>query len=143
MPWINLLGTSGLARTALDTNILVRLITRDDPAQLARCEALLSSVEAVVYPTVLLETEWVLRRAFRYGRIQIAESLEGLMALSGFTIIDADRVSSALEWFGAGMDFADALHLAGSSDCDELVTFDRDFARLAQDAPDAIPVRLL
>ena len=50
---------------AIDTNIIVRLLTNDDPDQAAKAKSLIEGAEVFVATTVLLETEWVLRGAYR------------------------------------------------------------------------------
>lgn len=130
-------------RRAVDTNVLVRILADNGSEQAKTARDLLSEGTLVVSATVLLETEWVLRSRFKLDRKIRSDLLEGLLNLRTVEVESRSVVQRAVSGFRAGMDFADALHLAGSSDCDELVTFDRDFARLAQDAPDAIPVRLL
>jgi len=65
-----------------------------------------------VATTVLLETEWVLRQTYRLSRPVIVDFLRALTVLTGVTIEDTDRLTTALDWVDAGMDFADALHLA-------------------------------
>lgn len=130
-------------RRAVDTNVLVRILADNGSEQAKTARGLLSAGTLVVSATVLLETEWVLRSRFKLDRAVRSSLLEGLLKLRTVEVEGRSVVARAISAFAAGMDFADALHLAGSSDCDELVTFDRDFARRAQDAPDAIPVRLL
>jgi predicted nucleic-acid-binding protein len=116
---------------ALDTNVVVRLLVDDDPAQTRRARKLLESRSALVIPTVLLETEWVLRGAYGIERSVILHSLRKLLGLPNVALASADAVSQALEWFGKGLDFSDALHLALAADAEEFVTFD---ARLAKRA---------
>ena len=92
--------------------------------------------------TVLLETEQVLRNSYGiYGQaLQIA--LVALARLPRIVMELPARAALALDWLGAGMDFADALHLAGAWECDEVVTFDKDFARQAMRLP-GMKMRLL
>ena len=117
---------------ALDTNVVVRLLVDDDPAQTRRARALLETCTAFVTPTVLLETEWVLRGAYDVGRAAIARSLRGLLGLRAVVIGDLQAVAQALDWFEAGLDFADALHLALSAEARQFVTFDARLARRAR-----------
>jgi predicted nucleic-acid-binding protein len=77
---------------ALDTNILVRFLTRDDPA---RARAVIESGPTFVPRTVVLETEWVLRTVYRFERNAIAASLTGLLGLSGMEIEDRPAVTRA------------------------------------------------
>jgi len=82
---------------------------------------------------VVLELERVLRAFYRFDAKQVTTVVEHLLGLANVNVEEADRVSQALALLGQGMDFADALHLAGSAHCNALYTFDdRRFARRAQ-----------
>ena len=126
---------------AADTNLLIRLLTQDDPRQFPIAREFFAVNEVFVPVTVLLEAEWVLRRTYRFERKRIASELRRLSALPSITIDQADRVLQALDWAEAGLDFADALHLAGSAECSDFVTFDAALACTAADA--APPVTFL
>lgn len=56
---------------AVDTNVVVRLLTNDDPAQARRAAAFFADHEIFIAVTVLLETEWVLRHAYDLERSAI------------------------------------------------------------------------
>jgi predicted nucleic-acid-binding protein len=116
---------------AVDTNIIVRFLTRDDAAQFARADALIRDEDVYVCATVLLETEWVLRSVYGYTRSRITEALRDLIALPRVTVEDPGAAAKALEWAAGGMDFADALHLARTRHCQAFVTFDRRLAAAA------------
>lgn len=117
---------------ALDTNVVVRLLVDDDPIQTRRARKLLETRTALVLPTVLLETEWVLRGAYGIGRPAIAGSIRKLLGLPNVTPGNAQAIAAALEWFEAGLDFADALHLALAGEVEEFVTFDARLAKRAR-----------
>lgn len=110
---------------AVDTNVIVRYLTRDDAAQFARASALIRAEEVYVCSTVLLETEWVLRRSYGYTRDRIFAALGAFAGLPRVTLEAPVAVATALRWLADGMDFADALHLAGSQHCEAFVSFDR------------------
>lgn len=110
---------------AVDTNVIVRYLTGDDPQQFARAKALIDAGDVFVPTTVLLETEWVLRSLYRYTRLRIAEGLRSLAGLAEIKLEEASIAAQALAWFEGGLDFADALHLAKSAHCDAMLTFDR------------------
>ena len=78
--------------------------------------------------TVLLETEWVLRAAYGFDRKATMAALRGLAGLPTVRVEDAPAVAQALEWFAAGMDFADALRVASSGEAAKFMTFDRKLA---------------
>ena len=129
---------------ALDTNVLVRVLTRDDPEQAALAAEVMKSDDLFVCKTVLLELEWVLRFAYRFGRPAIAHALRHLLGLSRLLVEDDKAVVSSLAAYEAGMDFADALHLSSSAQgVTELATFDRAFARTAASAEIRPRVHLL
>ena len=117
--------------TAVDTNVLVRLLTRDDPNQYQSALALFEKHEVHVPDTVWLETEWVLRYAYGYDRSDIVKAFRGLLGLPQVRVADAIRLLLAIEWHANGLDLADALHLAACQDMDTLATFDRSFVRRA------------
>jgi predicted nucleic-acid-binding protein len=128
---------------AIDTNVLVRLLTRDDPARAAVAAAEMRDGPVYVSATVLLETEWVLRHAYRFDREQVGRALSGVVSLAGATIDDEAEVRKALRWHAAGMDFADALHVARAEQAEEFITFDQRFAGRAAGLAVEPAVRLL
>jgi predicted nucleic-acid-binding protein len=117
---------------ALDTNVVVRLLVDDDPDQTRRARKLIETHTALVLPTVLLETEWVLRGAYGIGRSAIAGSIRKLVGLRNVELGNAAAVAQALEWFQAGLDFADALHLALAGEAQGFATFDARLAKRAR-----------
>lgn len=123
---------------ALDTNVLVRFLVQDDPlqAQLATqiIDQLTDDAQGFVSREVLIELVWVLERAYRLGRADIAVALDGLLSATELDIEGTDEVAPALELYrNDGFGFADlmiavAARRAGASD---LVTFDRKAAKLS------------
>ena len=116
---------------AVDTNVIVRYLTGDDPKQTAKAHALIGHEPVFVPRTVLLEVEWVLRGVYGFPTAGIIPALRALAGLPGITFEDASLAAQAMTWTEAGMDFADALHLASAADCDGFLTFDKWFARKA------------
>jgi predicted nucleic-acid-binding protein len=116
---------------AIDTNIIVRYLTGDDPKQAVKVRAVIGYEPVFVPRTVLLEAEWVLRGVYELPTAQVISGLRALAGLPGVTVEDAPMAAKAMEWAEAGMDFADALHLASALDCSGFLTFDRRFARTA------------
>jgi predicted nucleic-acid-binding protein len=117
---------------ALDTNLLVRLLTNDDPAQARQVADLIDASAACFVPiTVVLELEWVLRGAYQLSRESIIRAMRGLIAIRHLHLEQEGQVLQALEAYGQGLDFADALHLLRSEGCAALVSFDRAFVRRA------------
>lgn len=117
---------------ALDTNLLVRLLTGDDPEQARRVADLIDASPACFVPiTVVLELEWVLRGAYRLERGAVIAALEGLMAIRQVHLEQEDLVRQALAWQQQGLDFADALHLLRSEGCARFATVDRALVNTA------------
>jgi predicted nucleic-acid-binding protein len=117
---------------AVDTNVIVRMITRDDPAQAARAARLFQREEIWVAKTVMLEAEWVLRSLYKFAAIDVVEALKKLSGLPGVHVEDSTNVAQALSWVAAGVDFADGLHLASRGESDRFVSFDDRFATRAR-----------
>ena len=117
--------------TAVDTNVLVRLIARDDPVHLRAARALLESVDCFIPDSVLLEAEWVLRSGYGATREQIHAEFLTILGLDKVIVSDPVRLESVLAWYADGLDFADAMHLAHSQHASSFVTFDRQFIRRA------------
>ncbi len=119
---------------AIDTNVLVRVLTNDDPVQARRALRRMRSTTVWISRTVLLETEWVLRYAYKLHAGAIGTAFSTLLGVASIEIEDRAAVLRALAWHASGMDFADALHLAKSDATSEFVSFDRDLARAAKRA---------
>ena len=117
---------------AIDTNIIVRLLTQDDLSQYKKAYNLLNKYEVFITETVILETEWVLRFAYDYKVDQIANALIQLLGLPNVHINHPERVAQAIAWHSKGLDFADALHLANSQHCKEFFTFDKKMINAAK-----------
>jgi predicted nucleic-acid-binding protein len=109
---------------ALDTNVVIRFLTDDDAAQARRARRLIEGNEVLIPTTVLLEAEWVLRAGYGFAQGQIHKSFLDLLGLATLHSDAPDRVRQALDWYAAGLDFADALHLAFSQSADKFATFD-------------------
>jgi predicted nucleic-acid-binding protein len=96
---------------AVDTNVIVRLLVNDDAGQARRAKALFERERVFVSPTVLLETEWVLRSAYALDSKRIVSLLRALMGLPGVTTDQPQALADALGACDNGLDFADALHM--------------------------------
>jgi len=114
---------------SLDTNVIVRFVTGDDPAQARRARALIEANEVFVAATVLLETEWVLRAAYALPTQRILEAFRGLLGLPNLHADGLDGLERALKWYEGGMDFADALHLVLSGQAESFASFDEKLVR--------------
>jgi len=117
----------------IDTNVLVRYLTQDDPAQARRANALIEGTLAkggscYLSVVVLCEVAWVLRGAYGFGKNAVLLALDRIFETAGFLVEDRDRVRGALEEFRRGRgDFAD--YVMGvrnrAAGCSTTVTFDR------------------
>jgi predicted nucleic-acid-binding protein len=123
---------------AVDTNVIVRYLTRDDAEQFARTNAIIGRAGVYICTTVLLETEWVLRRGYGLSRDRVVQALAAVAALPHVTLEDDALLATALGWAARGMDFADALHLAKSAHCDTFISFDRRLASAALAIPGVV-----
>lgn len=123
---------------AVDTNVVVRLIVKDDSELRAAARALLRD-GTFVSRAVPMEAEWVLRSVYRFDRQNIGEAIADLLALAGVDTADTELLLWALDRYRAGADWADMLHLIDARDQGAFLTFDRDLARSAgPDAPAAV-----
>jgi predicted nucleic-acid-binding protein len=114
---------------AVDTNIVVRLLTHDDEPQSQKSFKLFQSQDIFIPDTVILETEWVLRFAYRFQASEINQSFRKLFGLPNVSLTNANLINQVLQWHQQGLDFADAFHLAQSQNCSELYTFDEKFRK--------------
>jgi len=121
---------------SLDTNVLARFFI-DDPddaeaLRQRRAAVAALSERAFVSVTVLLELEWVMRGFYELPRREIGRVMRGLVGIEHITVEDRAAVVAALDAFDAGLDFADALHLARSLRATSFLTFDRRLANRAK-----------
>jgi len=118
---------------AVDTNVLVRLITRDDEAQTSAAERFVAQ-GAWVSVLVLAEATWVLATVYSLKRKQIALAVEMLLSHEQLVLQDAEVVLVALTAFrrSSTVGFSDCLVLALARAAGHLPlgTFDRKLARL-------------
>jgi predicted nucleic-acid-binding protein len=120
---------------ALDTNILVRFLVDDDPAQADIANELMNHPSGVfISKTTLLELEWVLRHAYKIEPRVVWAGLKTLLGIPLVTVESVSQVSQAMQDFERGMDFADALHLASADGNMKLYTFDQKLAKLGTPA---------
>ena len=119
---------------AVDTNLLVRLLVRDDATQVTAAEAFIEN-GAWVSHLVLVETLWVLDAVYERSAAQIAKAIELLLNHNHLTLQDADVVASALESFQGrpSLGFSDCmvLEIARKVGHLPLGTFDKGLAKLA------------
>ncbi len=121
---------------ALDTNVLVRFLVRDDESQAASARTMLASCSAekpgFVCREVILELVWVLERAYSFPREQIADVLEQLVSTEELVVEAAADVARAAFKYGTGeAGFSDLMILAAAERSHALpvYTFDQKAAR--------------
>lgn len=125
---------------AVDTNVLVRLIARDDVAQVRRAEAFVAG-GAWVSHLVLAESVWVLESVYRLGKDKLRTAISMLLEHRQLVVQDVDVVRAALDEFVThkGVGFTDCLVVAIARQHGHVPvgTFDRKLSRL----PDARPLQ--
>jgi predicted nucleic-acid-binding protein len=118
-------------KVIIDTNILVRMFTRDHPVESPRAEELLRTHEAVISNQTICEMTWVLKKAYNFTAAELKQAIEALAA-SETVIIDRGAVENGLTFMDAGGDFADGViafegqRLGG----EVFATFDRKAANI-------------
>ena len=135
---------------AVDTNVLARFYV-DDPTDpeakrqrplAAQC--LRDTPHVFVSVTVVLELAWVLQAFYEFSIKDFCAVIAHLVGLPNVTVETWQVVLKACEYAERGLDFADALHLARSTEADAFVTFDdKKFARRAQKMATIPPVMML
>ncbi len=123
---------------ALDTNVLVRLATRDDAAQFRKAEKLVRDTFSVASPAwisviVVVEYTWVLTRLYQYSRKEISNTLIALIETDCFRVEDHNLVRAAVRLYTeTKADFSDCLILVRNQENGSEIThtFDRQAAKL-------------
>ena len=121
--------------TALvDTNVLVRHLTGDPPAQAAGATRYLQTAdELLLADLIAAEVAYVLESFYEAPRAQVAESLRAILAFPAIRVIDRELLLRAVEVYERHrLDFADAYLVATAeqSGVGEIVSFDRDIDRV-------------
>ena len=122
---------------ALDTNVLVRYLVRDDPDQAEAARVLLEGLTigrpGFICREVAIEVVWVLERVYKFTRTQIANVLIELASTDSLVVEAPDDVTHAALAYGRGeADFSDLMILSAAqrSGAMPLHTFDRRLARI-------------
>jgi predicted nucleic-acid-binding protein len=125
---------------AIDTNVLIRFVVKDDADQFRRAKTFLTDNDVLILTTVALESEWVLRSGYEFKREEISAALTGIFGMPRVTLQDRGVLLWALHGYQNGIDFSDALHLAGASQAKAFATFDADLKRKAAKLEAFVPV---
>jgi predicted nucleic-acid-binding protein len=120
--------------TAVDTNVVVRLLTGDDPEQAAAARSVFATDLIWIARTVILETAWVLGGPYGFEDSAIREALGRLLGLPNVQTEDISSITVALNLNAQGLDFADAIHLTSRPHGADFVSFDKAFVRRAKRA---------
>src|SRR5207247_18986 len=118
---------------AVDTNVLVRLVTRDDPKQVRAAEAFVAN-GAWVPRLVLVEAMWALEAVYDLGPTEMATALEMFLSHKAVTLPDAEVVAAALAHYrkqrSLGVRLSLFLEVARKAGHLPLGTFDRRLSKL-------------
>ena len=122
----------------LDTNVLVRYLTQDDPVQSARASDLIESLTTLspgfVSLVSVVELVWVLQSCYQSAKSEVVVVLETLLRTRELTVEHAETLWQALRRFTASTaDFADCLieRCAHAAGCEYTATFDLNAAKAA------------
>jgi len=124
----------------LDTNILVRYLTQDDPIQSAQASAIIERRLSEQDPgfvslVAMAETAWVLERAYKLSATKIAAAIERILQIDVLAVESEQEVFTAMVALKEGRgSFADALigALGAKAGCSRTLTFDRKALRLRE-----------
>lgn len=128
-----------MLKAFVDTNILLRLLVRDDEAQHAACVSLLREakrrgVTLHLLPVALLEVVWVLEKVYRYPRPRVREIVEAVLNTPELKVEKDSVFRRALAAYeGGGIKFADALmaHWGLDGELSAVYTFDvKEFKKI-------------
>jgi predicted nucleic-acid-binding protein len=122
---------------AVDTNILIRFLTGDDPAQAKMVYALFKKAESektelFVPLLIVLETIWVLESVYAVSRAEILDAISDLLLMP---VLKFDQYAILQQLIrsaqGNTIDLSDLLiaHAAKTSGCEKVITFDKDAAK--------------
>lgn len=121
----------------IDTNVLVRYIAQDDPAQSKRANRLIENECSAAIPgfislVVLVELAWVSESCYGASRGEVAEMVRRILSIRQLVVQDAEVAWKAVRVFESSKaDFADCLveRMAAAAGCSAVMTFDKAAAR--------------
>jgi len=122
----------------IDTNILLRYLTKDDPVQYPRCRQFFKKAQdgeilLVTSSLVIAELIWTLASHYRVPKENIIEKISIIIGSDAVQIPDKDLIAEALLLFGRkNVDYIDAYNsvLMRQLDLKEIYTYDKDFDKL-------------
>jgi predicted nucleic-acid-binding protein len=120
------------ALIAIDTNIILRFLTRQPKAQFEAARSLFRSGGLFVSTPVVMEVYFTLTGSvLAFADDHALEALDAVLRLPGVEVQQADEVFAAIAYARQGLPFKDACVLAFSADASRLVTFDKPFSKRA------------
>jgi len=127
-------GSDGAVTAFVDTNVLVRHLTGDPPAQAARATRYLQQADELLLPDLILaEVAYVLESFYDTPRAQVAETLRAVLAFGAIRVVDEELLLRTVEVYDDHrLDFADAYLVASAerTGVGEIVSFDRAIDRV-------------
>jgi len=118
----------------IDTNVLIRHLTGDPPAQAVRATRYLERSEELLLPDLILaEVAYVLESYYEVPRVQVAETLRAVLGFPAIRVVDADLLQRAVEVYDVHrLDFADAYLIASAerAGVGVIASFDRSIDRV-------------
>ncbi len=121
---------------AVDTNIIIRFLTHDDEKQYKKSFTIFNKQEIFISDTVIMETEWVLRYAYKFSSEDICNAFLNLFGLKNVHLSNPTFIAQAIDWHKGGLDFSDAMHLTQCQQFEKLYTFDKKFIAKAKKLTD-------
>ena len=134
LQFVDALSPNGIKMIAVDTNIIIRFLARDNEQQYQKAYQIFTGSEKIfISTTVILETDWVLRFSYRFSTDRIIYAISGLLGLENISVENKGEIFISLQWYEQGLDFADALHLACSRCANKFASFDKKLIKKATD----------
>lgn len=125
-------------KIGLDTNLLVRYITNDDPGQADKVEDLFDSLRdnstLVINRVVLAELDWVLTQVYEYSKGDFLKVIDQMFATQKIAFSDPNLVKEACRLYTkSNADFADCYLGVINADlgCETTYTFDKQASKLS------------
>jgi predicted nucleic acid-binding protein len=119
----------------LDTNVLIRHLTGDPPAQARRASAFLQRTEELLLPDLIVaEVVYVLESFYEVERQRVAELVRAIIGFPAIVVVDEPLLLRALEVYEVDrLDFAEAYLVASAeaSGVETIASFDREIDRVA------------
>jgi predicted nucleic acid-binding protein len=127
-------GSDATVTAFVDTNVLVRHLTGDPPAQALKATRYLERAEELLLPDLIVaEVAYVLESFYETPRTQVADTLRAVLAFPAVRVVDGELLQRAVEIYDVHrLDFADAYLVASAerSGIGVVASFDRTIDRV-------------